>query len=73
MRITPWFPPNTKPTRRGVYLTSMNPSATAVRGFWFQYWSGTYWKTRSDTVLGAYKLKAFKSQHQEVYWKGMEK
>lgn len=40
---------------------------------WFQYWSGTYWKLRSDSINGAYKLKEFKSQHQRVFWRGIEK
>jgi len=73
MKLTDWYPPDVKPKRRGVYLTMSKPNVVHDRGFWFQYWSGTYWKTRSDTIVGAYALKEFKSGHQEVYWKGIDK
>ena len=73
MKLTEWYPPDIKPKRRGVYLTASYIKAAPDRGFWFQYWSGTYWKTRSDTIAGAYVLKEFKSAHQEVHWKGIEK
>jgi hypothetical protein len=73
MKITPWYPPDIKPKRRGVYITMSKPNVVHDRGFWFQYWSGTYWKIRSDTVVGAYALKDFNSGHQNVYWKGIQK
>jgi hypothetical protein len=73
MRLTDWYPPTIKPKRKGVYLTMVKPDCVHDRGFWFQYWSGTYWKIRSDTIIGAYALKEFKSAHQDIYWKGINK
>lgn len=67
MVLTNWYPPSIKPKRKGVYMTS------ELNQIWFQYWSGTYWKLRSDTINGAYKLREFKSQHQRVYWRGLTK
>lgn len=73
MQLTEWYPPHIKPIRRGVYLTMVKPNAVHDRGFWFQYWTGTYWQIRSDTITGSYALKAYRSGYQDVYWKGIEK
>ena len=73
MKLTAWYTPSVKPKRKGVYLTTVKPDLFYDRGFWFQYWTGTYWKLRSDTVAGAYLFKDYKSIHQEVYWKGIQK
>ena len=73
MNLSPWFTPDIKPKRKGVYLTTQTPNLFHDKGFWFQYWTGRFWKLRSDSVDGAYKFKEFKSQHQKVYWRGIEK
>lgn len=67
MKLTEWYPYDIKPKRKGVYMT------TEKNEVWFQYWSGTYWKLRAKSVFGAFSLREFKSQHQQVKWKGIER
>ena len=73
MKLTEWYPPHIKPKRKGIYITAVDPHVFHDQAFWFQYWSGKYWKTRSNTILGAEALKEFQSGFQEVYWKGIAK
>lgn len=72
MKLTPWYPPNIKPLRRGVYITKVkSPSGKEYKSF--QYWSGTFWKIMSATVENAYKARHFVSLQQDVHWKGIQK
>ena len=66
MKISEWYPPDIKPVRRGVYITRKN------NHIFFQCWTGTYWNVRLCDIDKAYKTKQ-RSQHQDVYWKGIIK
>ena len=66
MKLTDWYPPDIKPVRRGVYITRKNET------IYFQYWTGTFWNVRMSNVQLAEKVKQ-RSQHQDVYWKGISK
>ena len=66
MKLTPWYPPDIKPIRKGVYITKKNNI------IYFQHWTGRYWNTRMGTIDGAGNVK-LKSIHQDVYWKGIER
>ena len=73
MKLTNGYPPHIKPKRKGVYITMLKPNCVHDGEYWFQYWSGTYWKTRSKTIIGAEALKEFQSGFQDLYWKGIKK
>lgn len=66
MKMTDWYPPSIKPVRNGVYITRKKGQ------IYFQYWTGSYWNVRISSIEMAYKIKQ-RSQHQDVYWKGIEK
>lgn len=66
MKLTDWYTPDQKPTRRGVYITRKNET------IYFQYWTGTFWNVRMSNIDKASKTKQ-RSQHQDVYWKGILK
>jgi hypothetical protein len=36
MKLTPWFPPDVKPVRAGVYEVRMKAP-------WYRYWDGVHW------------------------------
>jgi hypothetical protein len=73
MKLTDWFPPSIKPKRRGIYITRLGLNEAKDSGAFFQYWSGTYWKAKSETIHGADSMKRFNSLHQHVYWKGIQR
>ena len=66
MNLTNWYPPHIKPVRRGVYITRSKGQ------IYFQYWTGNYWNVRVSSIQMASQIKQ-RSQHQEVYWKGITK
>lgn len=66
MKLTDWYTPDVKPVRRGVYITRKN------KNIYFQYWTGTFWNVRMFNIDKASKAKQ-RSQHQDVYWKGIER
>jgi hypothetical protein len=50
-KVTPWFPPEAKPTRKGVYECK---TAIFNNGGWFRRWDGKRWHVGySDKSLAA--------------------
>lgn len=64
MKLTDWYPPQIKPVRQGVYITREKGN------IYFQNWTGHYWNVRMSNIKLADEVKQ-RSQHQDVYWKGM--
>ena len=63
MKLTPWFPPEVKPVRVGVYDF----------GAWYRFWNGSDWKQGTSSVEGAYLLRhgpvSKIANHQQ--WRGL--
>lgn len=69
-KLTPWFPPEVKPVREGVYI------ATVVREeTFYRYWDGRLWLTGDNTVKGAYREagEGIPTWHQSIHWRGLAK
>lgn len=61
-KLTPWYPPEIKPGRTGVY----------IREFWgFSYWDGTFWGFGHSEIDGAFRDRLFKSAVQNAKWRGL--
>lgn len=69
-KFTPWFPHGTKPVRKGVYNTKSAWCSWDAEGA-YQYWNGTQWKCTDATAAGAYRDRMYRSDYQEVEWRGL--
>ena len=49
MKLTPWFPPDVKPVRAGVYEARMKAP-------WYRYWDGQHWCAGARTPKLAQEL-----------------
>lgn len=63
-KLTPWYPPEVKPVRVGVYesITSAPP--------WFRYWDGSHWHWGARTVEEAFKNREACTVVREA-WRGL--
>lgn len=68
-KLTPWFPGNVKPARKGVYQRDWLDGGP----LWFSYWNGKTWNSGDDTTEGAAcpVNKYWKSNHQKLPWRGL--
>lgn len=63
--LTPWFPANTKPVRRGAYQT-YRPRL----GEGYSFWDGKKWGNQYSTADRA-KLFGYMTGIQEKEWRGL--
>lgn len=70
--MTPWFGPNQKPVRVGVYLTCVDKFD---RHPWdgYAYWMGDRWASSQITINGAGYYRYTVSSCQARYWRGLTK
>lgn len=68
--LTPWFPPNVKPVRKGVYETDLSLDTPN-----YQYWNGKYWCYCCSTPeRAAHEANSqYRSSHQRLPWRGLNK
>lgn len=65
--LTPWFPPEVKPVRPGVYIAT-----TLRRERYFRYWTGTAWLTGGSTVQEAEAERLlFCVNPEQMHWRGL--
>ncbi len=76
MRVTEWFPPDTRPVRCGVYMTRYFSMCVP---FW-RYWNGRYWlftNIRAEDFpspsAGQARTHGLFAQLQDVQWCGIYK
>ncbi len=64
--LTPWFPPEVTPVRKGVY------EATLVEGEagWYAYWRGDSWGGSWKRKDVAARIK-MESSEQRKWWRGL--
>lgn len=66
--LTPWFPPETKPHRAGVYQTrTPNTDSFDI----FQHWNGKSWGCCCYTPHKAYSRREYASFYQNNEWRGI--
>jgi hypothetical protein len=73
MKKTPWFPPEKKPVRVGVYETGLWFEFEVVGGVGYQFWNGSRWDMYGVTPWEALRFVGAESQYQEVAWRGLAK
>lgn len=68
MKLTPWYPGDVKPVRKGVYQTKVVDLGTG-----YQFWNGKRWSVWDETENWALYLKKLSSCYQEPKWRGVSK
>lgn len=69
-KLTPWFPPEKKPFRHGVYQTEDDSDRQPVQ-VGYQYWNGRRWGQFCDTPTQAARYADWESIFQENHWRGL--
>jgi hypothetical protein len=64
-QLTPWFPADVKPVRKGVY-----ERAFFAREF-PSYWNGKQWGVCCFDRDDAYDYRQHRSEHQRLPWRGL--
>ena len=67
MKLTPWYPPEVKPVRKGVYEVCF----TALP--WYRYWDGRFWWNGSFSPFDAFNRRAERFVNGECKddWRGL--
>jgi hypothetical protein len=67
MKLTPWFPPDTKPVRPGIYMVE-------ATNLWWRYWDGERWHfgvSVSEEVPAPTRASKWNiAPNQNVAWRG---
>jgi hypothetical protein len=67
MKLTPWFPPDTKPVRPGIYMVE-------ARNLYWRYWNGERWHLGVGVALEVpaprHASKWDIAPNQNVAWRG---
>jgi glycogen debranching enzyme len=68
-KLTPWFPGNVKPARRGVYEVNGFFSSSC----WYSYWNGSWWGWLNPSPADALREKGFKTRRDQddIKWRGL--
>ena len=69
--MTPWFEPDQKPVRVGVYQTRLGISHHSYDGWC--YWNGLFWAGAQGTKRAAEHYKFMPSIEQDRQWRGIVK
>lgn len=66
-KLTPWFPGNVKPVRKGVYQRRAGFLGS------YSYWNGRFWCLGDNTPLAAKDSVAisYASEAQSALWRGL--
>lgn len=64
-KLTDWFPPGTKPARKGIY--EVNDDGWIG----YQYWNGQWWCSFECTASDAFRYRKSKSIFQDSKWRGL--
>lgn len=64
-KLTPWFPGDVKPVRRGVY------QRLYTSGTGWAYWNGDFWGMRGVSKYFAKSMKDFYAPIQSHEWRGL--
>lgn len=65
--VTTWFPPETKPVRKGMYQRDMS----LFYKFWWSYWNGKSWGASSYFFSVAYARRKEQCVNQSAPWRGL--
>ena len=72
MRLTPWFPSDVKPKRRGVYKTQYFLDEPG-----YSYWNGAMWTGTQTNIKEAHGVRNkdfyYSEFIQEKKWRGLTK
>jgi len=64
---TPWYPPEVKPVRVGVYEVAMT-----IVPVWYRYWDGENWHVGDETPALALKSAPLNGTSWSVkHWRGL--
>jgi hypothetical protein len=68
--LTPWFPPEVKPVRTGVYETDLSLGKPT-----YQHWTGKYWcyYCSNPEAAALDKNSQLRSSRQRSPWRGLNK
>lgn len=68
-KLTPWFPGNVKPLRKGVYERDWLDDGPK----WFSHWNGKTWRAGDDIaeVAASAENTNLISDHQKLPWRGL--
>lgn len=73
MKLTPWYPPNIKPVRPGVYEAQWG-SSKLWEDWPYSYWTGEEWANSGATPEEALRLKNWTlGANQSKKWRGLAK
>jgi len=68
MKLTKWFDGRKfVPAHVGVYECKLRESGAIA----FQFWDGKFWGFRSISIEAAKMSRAYKSQYQNLDWRGL--
>lgn len=65
-KLTPWFPADVKPVRKGVYIASLFRHEK-----WYRYWDGRSWSTGGPSVAGCLRNPTDDWVHAGLEWRGL--
>lgn len=72
-KLTPWFPPDVKPVRVGVYEARWTLPAMRVRNIQYQHWNGVTWGAWAQSPTAALRNAIGPSMRQDPEWRGLAK
>jgi hypothetical protein len=64
--LTPWFPAETKPVRKGPYMIH-----GTYRNSWYSYWTGKHWGLIETSPNRAFIFRKYASLCQHKRWRGL--
>ena len=64
-KLTPWFPPDVKPVRRGWYLRDY------LSGPAYSHWNGARWSGGCLNLIDRAFVKHHPSHDQSMQWRGL--
>jgi hypothetical protein len=73
MKLTPWFPPEIKPVRNGIYETRINNCSCNTKGE-ISNWNGQRWSHQVGKMANKSYLTDFGNcAAQDKLWRGLAK
>lgn len=66
-KLTPWYPPEIKPTRKGIYERKGSRNMLGK----YRHWNGVFWGGWNATIKGALRNQESPSADQSSHWRGL--